>query len=169
MSSIRVDHHNLYYSDGEHSLRLSVEWSFAAKTADHPLDFEIQAGGLNAWTDPPGKPIDPARREQLLDELAAHYSQAPAADIIGDRGELLRGVSAYRFYYDIYPKPSRYYEIGKYLAIPATGPRSKAGLVLDFSGITRWTAPDLRIEPAHLALIAKRVTQKGFISVAGFA
>ncbi len=171
-SQIRVDRQYLYYTDGPRELKLEVEWSAVAKTEDMPHDLEIYALDLTAWTTPPGEPIDPARREQLLDEIAEYYSRGPVADIIGPLGALLRGQSKYRFYLQIPPKPSRYYEVGRFLSIPMAPPvpgtrEWSKKYILDFTGITEWTAPKIPLDPAHLNLIAKRIVGKEKIGAIG--
>jgi hypothetical protein len=169
---IRVDRQYLYYVDGEHELKLSVEWSAVPKTEDMPNDFEVLARDLAAWTKPAGEPIDPARREQLLDEIAEYYSRGPVADIIGARGALLRGQSKYRFYLHIPPAPSCYYEVGRFLSIPMAAPAPGARewnkkYVLDFTGITEWTEPKMPLEPGYLSVIARRIVGKEKVGVTG--
>src|SRR5262249_5920460 len=136
---------------------------------DCPIDFEIRFDDDQTWADPAGELIDGARREQLLDVIAAYYSKGPVADIIGPRGALLRGPSKFRFCLDIPPQASRYYEVGRYLAIPtilaAKGSAEK--YLLDFHGIARWTVPDLSIERNYLQVIASRATKKRFIGAIG--
>jgi hypothetical protein len=171
-AQIRVDREHLYYEDGPNRLRLPVEWAYA-KTADHPIDFEIQAGAMEVWTEPPGMPIDPGRREAVLDEIADYYSMGPTADVIGKDGALLRGPSKYRFYLQIPPTPSRYYEKGFYLAIPMAPPVTgskvwKERYILDFTGIREWTSPArVPIDPQHLRMIAKRIVDKEQIGAIG--
>ncbi|MEP7363637.1 MAG: hypothetical protein ABI972_10310 [Acidobacteriota bacterium] len=169
---ITVDHHHLYYEDGEHKLTLSVEWSGVSKTEDFPCEFEIHAGELTHWTEPKGAPIDDARREALLDELAAHYSKPPMADIIGTKGELLRGQSKYRFSLQIYPEPSRYYEVGRFLAIPMAQPVQGSRefakrYILDLRGITEWTRPKVPLDRAHLERMIRKIVDREKIGVIG--
>jgi hypothetical protein len=169
--TITVDRHFLGYSDGIHELILSVEWSGVAKTADCPIDFEVFVGALKTWTKPAGEPIDPAKREQLLDEISSYYSKGPVADFIGDNGELLRGASTFRFSLQIHPKPSLYYEVGRFLAIPmapSQGAREwHKKYVADFTGIKEWTNPRCPLDPIHLRLIAERIVRKERIGVTG--
>ena len=169
---ISVDHHHLYYAEGEHRLKLEVEWSGVARTEDHPCEFEIYPGELTHWTEPAGEAISAERREAVLDEIAAYYSQPPMADIIGERGELLRGQSKYRFSLQIYPEPSRYYEVGRFLAIPMAKPEKGAKefarrYVLDLRGITEWTSPKLPIERAHLEQMIRKIVDREKIGVIG--
>jgi hypothetical protein len=169
---ISVDRQYLYYVDGPNELKLSVEWSAVAKTEDMPNDFEISARDLTAWTKPAGEPIDPARRERLLDEIAEYYSRGPVADIIGPGGALLRGQSKYRFYLHIPPKPSCYYEVGRFLSIPMAPPvpgtrEWSKKYILDFSGITEWTDPRTPLEPEYLNAIARRIVAKEKIGAIG--
>ena len=171
-ATITVDHHYLHYTDGDHKLKLSVEWSGVAKTADHPCDLEIHAGDLSHWTEPAGEPISPARREALLDEIAAYYSESPAADIIGLNGELLRGQSKYRFSLQIHPNPSRYYEAGRFLAIPMAAPEPGARefarrYILDLRGITEWTHPKLPLDRAQLHRMVRKIVEREKIGVVG--
>jgi len=169
--SITVDRQTLRYTDGAHELVLSVEWSGVAKTADCPIDFEIFAETLDTWTKPAGEGIDPARREQLLDEISIYYSQGPIADIIGKNGALLRGASTFRFSLHAYPSPSCYYEPGRLLAIPmapARGAREwHKKYVADFTNITEWTDPRQPLDSSHLRLIANRIVRKERIGVTG--
>jgi hypothetical protein len=171
-STISVDHHNLYYDDGEHKLTLSVEWSGVARTEDFPCEFEIYAGDLTHWSEPAGEEISAQRREALLDEIAEYYSKPPMADIVGKNGELLRGQSKYRFSLQIYPEPSRYYEVGRFLAIPMAPPvkgsrdRTKY-FVLDIRGITEWTSPKLPIDRAHLEQVVRKIADREKIGVIG--
>ncbi|HEY4246147.1 MAG TPA: hypothetical protein VGM64_04775 [Lacunisphaera sp.] len=171
--TITVDRQHLRYSDGGHELVLSVEWSAVAKTEDCPIDFEIDAGDLQTWTKPAGEPIDPIQREQVLHQIAAHYSKAPSADIIGKKGALLRGVSKFRFSLQLHPTPSYYYEVGRFLAIPmvpATGEKEwHRKYVADFTGITEWTDPKLPLDENHLRLIADRIIRKERIGVTGLS
>jgi hypothetical protein len=97
----------------------------------------------HVWTEPKGEPIPDATWERVLDEIAAYYSTGPWADIIGAKGALLRGVSRFRFYLNVYPRPSRYYEARHYLAIPMvqTDKAAKPRLVLDATNIHQWTSP----------------------------
>jgi hypothetical protein len=171
-SAISVDRHHLYYSDGVNKLTLGVEWSGVARTEDHPCEFEIYAGELTQWAEPAGEPISPERRESLLDEIAAYYSHPPMADIIGAHGELLRGQSKYRFSLQIYPEPSRYYEVGRFLAIPMAPPEKGARefakrYVLDLRGITEWTLPKVPLDRAHLERVVRKIVQKEKIGVIG--
>jgi hypothetical protein len=168
--TISVDRHSLHYSDGSHTLTLPVEWSYIAKTDESPIDLEILAQDLSTWTEPAGEPIDPVRREQLLDEIAAHYAKGPAADILGPHGALLRGPSKFKFYLQIPPTPSRYYEVGRFLAIPMAPPQGKQWhekYVLDFTGVREWTEPRLSLEASHLHLIAERIVRRERIGVKG--
>lgn len=170
--TIRVDRANLYYTDGVHELVLPVEWSGVAKTEDCPIDFEIIAGELACWTVPPGAPIEPARRAELLDEIADYYSKGPVADILGPNGCLLRGQSRYRFYLQIPPAPSRYYEAGRFLEIPMAQPAQGARewnqrYILDFTGVGFWTSPKIPLDSQHLKEIARRIVAKERIGVRG--
>jgi hypothetical protein len=169
--SISVDHHNLYYRDGEHELILSVEWSGVAKTADCPIDFEIAVGSLDMWTKPAGEPINPAKREQLLDEIASCYAKGPVADLIGEDGALLRGASTFRFSLQNHPSPSLYYEVGRFLAIPMAATQGAKEwhkkYVADFTGIKEWTDPQSPVDAAHLRLIAERIVRKERIGIMG--
>jgi hypothetical protein len=171
--TISVDRQHLRYSDGVHTLVLSAEWSGLAKTADSPIDLEIFADTLDTWTEPAGEPIDPAKREQLLDEIAGYYSKGPVADIIGKNSALLRGASTFRFCLHIHPNPSWYYEVGRFLAVPMAGtPGAREWhkkYVADFTGITEWTEPRLPLDPAHVRLIADRVVRQARIGVTGLA
>src|SRR5262245_13071482 len=95
---IEINRQRLLYDDGQHRLVIPVEWSGVAKTADHPAEVEIQVGDMkHEWTEPAGEPIPPATWEKVLDEIADYYSKGPQADIIGQDGALLRGVSKFRF------------------------------------------------------------------------
>ncbi|MGJ5817479.1 hypothetical protein [Paludibaculum fermentans] len=170
--TIRVDRTNLHYTDGAHELVLPVEWSAVAKTEDCPIDLEIVAGELGFWTVPAGEPIAPARREELLDEIAEYYAKGPVADILGPKGSLLRGQSKFRFYLQIPPTPSRYYEVGRFLEIPMAQPAPGARAwneryILDFTGSRHWTQPQLALEAAHLQEIARRIARKERIGVRG--
>jgi hypothetical protein len=171
---ISVDRHNLHCvdADGLHKQTLSVEWSGVARTEDHPCEFEIYAGELTHWTEPAGEPISAERRESLLDEIAEYYSKPPMADIIGPEGELLRGQSQYRFALQIPPKPSRYYEVGRFLAIPMAPPEKGAKefanrYVLDVRGITEWTRPKEPIDRAHLERAIRKIVEREKIGVVG--
>jgi hypothetical protein len=171
-AEIQVTREHLYYRDGAHLLSLPVEWSGVAKTEDCPIDFEISACDLANWTEPAGEPIEPARREELLDQIADYYSRAPAADIIGERGQLLRGVSKFRFYLHIPPEPSHYYEVGRFLAVPMAPPAKGAKFwhekyVADLRGITHWTSPPGPLDREHLALIARRIARSHGIGITG--
>ena len=171
-ATFTVDHHHLHYTDGDRKLRLSVERSGVPKTEDHPCDFEVFAGELSHWTEPAGEPLSAARREALLDEIAAYYSQAPAADIIGLNGELLRGQSKYRFSLQVPPNPSRYYEVGRFLAIPMAAPEPGARefarrYILDLRGITEWTHPKLPLDRAHLHRMVRKIVEREKIGVVG--
>jgi hypothetical protein len=168
---IRVDRQYLHYEEGPYRLRLPVEWAYA-KTADHPIDFEIQAGALDRWTEPADAPIDAVRREAILDEICSYYANGPAADILGEDGALLRGPSKYRFYLQIPPTPSRYYEPGLFLSIPMAPPvhgskERRHRFILDFNGVREWTSPRLPIDPQHLRMIARRIVEKEQIGVIG--
>ncbi len=170
--TIRVDRRNLYYNDAGHELILPVEWSAVAKTDDCPIDFEIIAGELAYWTAPSGAPIEPARREELLNEISEYYSRGPVADIIGPNGCLLRGRSAFRFYLQIPPVPSRYYEAGRFLEIPMAQPAKGARewhqrYILDFTEVRHWTSPRLPLDSEHLQEIARRIVAKEHIGVRG--
>jgi len=169
--TISVDRHQLYYCDGINELNLAVEWSGVAKTQDHPIDFEIYAGKLETWTKPAGEKMDPLRREQVLDEIAAYYAATPAADIIGENGALLRGPSKFRFSLQIHPTPSYYYEVGRFLALPMVRTRGEREwhrkYVVDFSGITEWTQPKLPLDNDHLREIATRIVRAQRIGVTG--
>ncbi|QOY88488.1 hypothetical protein [Paludibaculum fermentans] len=170
--TIRVDRKNLYYADGSHELILPVEWSAVAKTDDCPIDFEIIAGELACWTAPSGAAIEPALREELLNEIADYYSKGPVADIIGPKGSLLRGASTFRFYLQIPPVPSRYYEAGRFLEIPMAQPANGARAwneryILDFTGVRDWTSPRLPLDSGHLKEIARRIVAKEHIGVRG--
>lgn len=166
-----MDRNHLHYRDGEHELTLSVEWAGASKTSDCPIDFEVYAGELDTWTSPLGAPIDPARREQVLDEIAAYYATSPAADIIGKRGALLRGASKFRFSLQIQPVPSRYYEVGRLLAIPMVPTHGErewhCKYVADFTNITEWTEPKVPLDKVHLQVIADRIVRTARIGVTG--
>jgi hypothetical protein len=170
-ATITVHRTHLCYSDGPHELILGVEWSGVAKTADCPIDFEIWADTLDTWTKPAGEPISPSKREQLLDEIAAYYSTGPVADIIGKNGALLRGASTFRFSLQVYPNPSLYYEVGRFLSIPMApshGAREwHKKYVADFSGIKEWTDPRSPLDPMHLKVIAERIVRKEKIGVTG--
>lgn len=160
---IELDRQRLLYDDGEHQLVLPVEWSSTPKTEDHPDEVEIQVKKMpKEWTKPAGEPIPPAVWERVLDEIAEQYSHGPMADIVGDGGALLRGVSKFRFYLNVYPQPSRYYELGHFLAIPmvqterGTTPR----LVLDARGLHRWTSPEEALPPQKLNEILERAVKE---------
>jgi hypothetical protein len=169
--SITVDRQHLRYVDGGHELVVSVEWSAVSKTADSPIDFEVYAGKLDTWTKPAGEPINPVKREQVLDEIAAYYAKAPAADLIGEKGALLRGASKFRFSLQIYPTPSYYYEVGRFLAIPMAPPHGAKEWAkkyrLDFTGISEWTNPKQPLDPRHLQVIAERIVRRERIGVTG--
>lgn len=149
---IEMNRTRVLYEEGPHKLVLPVEWSGMPKTADHPADVEIDARNMQSWTEPAGEPIDAATRERILDELAANYSQGPFADIVGKGRVLLRGVSKYRFYLHVYPKPSLYTEPRRWVEIPMvkTDPKARPQLVLDASNVHRWTSPDEALSPAKL-------------------
>jgi hypothetical protein len=169
--TITVDRNSLRYNHGIHELILSVEWSGVAKTADCPIDFEVSVETLETWTKPAGEPIDPVRREQLLDEIANYYSKGPVADLIGNNGALLRGGSTFRFSLQSHPTPSLYYEVGRFLAIPmapSQGAREwHKKYVADFTGIREWTDPRYPLDPTHLRLIAERIVRRERIGVTG--
>ena len=170
--TIRVDRQHLYYETETHKLQLPVEWSFVAKTEDCPIDFEVDAAKLDTWTEPAGEPIDPARREQLLDEIAEYYSRGPIADIVGEHGALLRGKSTFRFYLHIPPSPSHYYEVGRFLAIPMAplvkGTKDRRVMwKMDVRGITAWTSPQIPLDPEYLRFIVGRIVAKEQIGVIG--
>jgi hypothetical protein len=170
-AQIKVDREYLSYDDGPYRLRLPVEWTYA-KTADHPIDLEIYAGAMESWTEPAGVPIDRVRREAILDEIADYYSTGPAADVLGEDGALLRGLSKYRFYLQIHPTPSRYYEQGFYLAIPmapaVSGSKDRRQrFILDFTRVREWTSPRVPIDPLHLRMIARRIVEKEQIGAIG--
>ncbi|MBI2684741.1 MAG: hypothetical protein HYX27_00380 [Acidobacteria bacterium] len=161
-ASIRVDRYKLYYENGPVKFTLPVEWSALAKTAGHPNDFEVDASELE------GLPA----REAILDEIAAYYSRGPIADIIGKDGALLRGQSKFRFYLQIPPAPSRYYEAGKFLSIPMAPPVKDGKLwqeryILDFSGVTHWTEPRHPLDAAEIRAIADRIVKREKIGVTG--
>jgi len=150
---IEIDRQRLLYDDGKHQLVIPVEWTSVPKTADHPLDVEIQVGDMKKeWTTPAGEPIPDETWEAILDEIAEYYSKGPQADIIGKKGALLRGVSRFRFYLNVYPRPSRYYEARYYLEIPMvqTDRGAVPRLVLDARGIQRWTSPEAVLSPTKL-------------------
>jgi hypothetical protein len=170
-ATITVDRQYLRYRIEGRELVLSVEWSGVPKTQDCPIDFEVFAEGIETWTTPAAEPIDPVTRERIWDEIAAYYSKGPVADIIGKNGALLRGGSTFRFSLQIYPTPSRYYEVGRFLAIPMApshGAREwHKKYVVDFTGITEWSEPRVPLDPAHLKVIADRVVRKERIGVTG--
>ena len=160
---IEINRQRLLYDDGQHQLVLPVEWTSTPKTADHPLDVEIQVGDMpKEWTTPAGEPIPPATWEKVLDEIAEYYSQGPQADIIGKNGALLRGVSRFRFYLNVFPYPSRYYEPGHYVAIPMvqTDRSARPRLVLDVSGLHQWTSPEEPLPPEKLDEILERAVKE---------
>ena len=170
-AQIRLDREYLYYEDGPCRLCLPVEWTYA-KTVDHPIDLEIRAGALDCWTEPAGARIDRDRRESILDEIGSYYATGPAADVLGENGALLRGPSKYRFYLQIPPTPSRYYEQGLYLSIPMAQPFKGAKerrhrFILDFTGIREWTSPRIPIDSQHLRMIARRIVDKEQIGAIG--
>ena len=94
----------------------------------------------------------------------------PRADIIDNDGALLRGVSRFKFYRQGYPNASRYYERGRFLAIPMvpTSQEARPRFVLDISGIREWTAPKIPLPRAELDEIVATIlaTQKN-VGVAG--
>jgi hypothetical protein len=165
---IEIDRNRLLYIDndapgGPHKLVLAVEWASVAKTEDHPVDVEIQVGKhKRQWNEPAGEPIPDATWERILDEIAASYSKGPQADIIGEDGALLRGVSKFRFYLNVYPFPSRYYEPGRYLEIPMvqTDRSARPRLVLDVAGIHTWTSPPMPLSPQKLEEILARAVKE---------
>ena len=94
------------------------------------------------------------------------------ADLVGKIGELLRGQSKYRFSLQIYPEPSRYYEVGRCLAIPMAPPvkgsRDRTQyFVLDIRGVTEWTSPKLPIDRAHLEQVVRKIVDREKIGVIG--
>ncbi len=159
---IEVDRQKLVYDDGEHKLVLHVDWSFTPKTPESPVDFEVDVSDVKTWTEPAGQPIDRATWEKVLDEIAARYAKGPQADIVGHDGALLRGVSQYKFYLQSYPRPSRYYEVGRYLAIPMvqTDKSARQSYVLDISGTTAWTSPKEPLPRQRLDEIVARIVKK---------
>lgn len=160
---IEINRQRLLYDDGQHRLVIAVEWSGVAKTADHPVDVEIQVGDMkHVWSEPAGEPIPDATWERVLDEIADYYSRGPQADIIGKDGALLRGVSRFRFYLNVHPYPSRYYEAGHFLTIPMvkTDRGARPRLVLDASSVHRWTFPDEPLPPGKLDEILARAVKE---------
>src|SRR5262249_20071752 len=103
-------------------------------------------------------------------EIAAYYSSGPTADILGPGGALLRGASKFKFYLNIPPTPSRYFEVGRFLAIPMASPQGTQWhekYVLDFTGVREWTEPRIPVEARHLHLIAEPIVRRERIGVMG--
>lgn len=170
--TISLDRHHLKYRKGPRELVLSVEWSGVAKTADCPIDFEVQLDAEPRWTTLAGEVIPAAEWGAILDSIADYYANGPVADIVAHDGSLLRGASAYRFYLQPHPRLSHYHEVGRTLHVPMARPVHGARewsqrYVADFSGITSWTNPIAPLDPAHLRVIAERVVRQERIGVVG--
>ena len=69
------------------------------------------------------------------------------------------------------PKPSRYYEVGRFLEIPMAKTIDakiwEKKFIADFTGITRWTKPDLPLTKQDLTAIAERIVRQQRIGVVG--
>ncbi len=158
-SSPRIDVNlqKVRYQDGDRLLELPASWVYADTPSG--VDVNILFGDELRWTIPADEPIDPATRELILNQLAMRFSVAPKADIVAPSGALLRGVSAFKFYRQGHPGCSRYYEPGRFLAIPMapTDPAARPRFVLDVSSIQAWTAPKIPLPRAQLEAIVARV------------
>ena len=154
---IHIDLQKLRYEDGDHVLEMPVSWLYADVPSG--AEVEIIARDVSHWTTPAYEAIDAATRERILDQIAERYSVGPKADIVDGNGALLRGVSRFKFYRQLPPKPSRYYEIGRFLSIPMlpTDQAARPRYVLDISGIREWTEPRIPLTRAALDEIVARL------------